>query len=342
MNRQTVAGPVYHGGALDRAIAQHGGERHEWLDLSTGINPHAWPVPTLTGDAWNRLPDSGSMDRLIEAARQYYGVPERLAIVATPGTQALIEVLPRILAGTTATIVAPQSGTYREHAHCAAKAGREVRDVPVPGAVPHGETMATLVHPNNPDGTFWPRTDVLSLALRLEGNGGHLVIDEAFCDTDPDRSFVGVLPDNAIALKSFGKFFGLAGVRLGFAIATPELANRISEWFGPWAVGGPALEIGNAALRDEDWSAQMRVQLAQESLALAQMLEHCGLRIAGRNGLFVLARHRDATGIAQKLMAMRILVRRFPDRPELLRFGLARNGIDRLSSALEKIMRELQ
>ncbi len=339
MSKALPLTPIYHGGALDRAMAVHGGDRQDWLDISTGINPTSFPVAPVSQDAWCRLPDSAALARLLAAARQFYGVPKHLDIVATPGTQALIEALPRLLDGGTASIVSPPSGTYREHAHCAAKTGRIVREVSTPDGVLDDETLAVLVHPNNPDGTFWPEHETNDLASLLQRNAGHLVIDEAFCDTDPTRSFVANLPENAIVLKSFGKFFGLAGVRLGFAICRPEMAAGIANWFGPWAVSGPALEIGTAALSNVEWGAQMRERLAQQSSMLAELLEDCGFEIAGKNGLFVLARHRDATRIAQELMQAKILVRPFPDRPHLLRFGLSGNGNERLASTLKLIVR---
>ena len=116
-----------HGGGLDRAMALHGGRREDWLDLSTGINPVPWPVPELSVDSWHRLPDSGAEARLLAAARRAYDVPDSLEIVAAPGTQALIQALPRLLAGDTATILCGEAGTYGEHEHCCETAGRRVR-----------------------------------------------------------------------------------------------------------------------------------------------------------------------------------------------------------------------
>lgn len=341
MNKTAASLPVFHGGALDRAIASHGGKREEWLDLSTGINPRAYALAALSRDAWTRLPDSNAQTRLTDAARRHYGVPDKFMIVATPGTQALIEALPRLLPGTTSTIIATLAGTYREHAHCAAKAGRAVRHAGSPQAVAQNETMATLVHPNNPDGHFWDPGSVVALAGRLAPNGGTIVIDEAFCDTDPSMSFVGEMPQNAVLLKSVGKFFGLAGIRLGFVVAAPQMAQRIEEWFGPWAVSGPALEAGALALNDTAWVVQTREWLARESAALVLMLQAQGFEIAGRNGLFVLTRHANATTIAQALLKAQILVRPFGDRKDLLRFGLGPEGNERLGMALRRILGDL-
>lgn len=331
---------IFHGGALDRAIAESGGRREEWLDLSTGINPRPYPVDGLDADCWTRLPGSGALDRLVEAARQAYGVPDGMDIVAAPGTQALIETLPRLLPGRTATVIAPAAGTYREHDHCCGKAGRAVRHAASPAMVGDDESLAVVVNPNNPDGHVWERKVLKELAWRLHSSGGVLVVDEAFCDTVQEASIIADGVENVVVLRSFGKFFGLAGLRLGFAVAAPELVQRLNDWFGPWAVSGPAMAIGARALGDRQWIEATSQRLERDSLSLAEMLSRKGFDIAGRNGLFVLARHRQAADIARSLAKARILVRPFPDRPGLLRFGLCADAAERgrLEEALSRVI----
>ena len=322
-----------HGGGLDRAMALHGGRREDWLDLSTGINPVPWPVPELSVDSWHRLPDSGAEARLLAAARRAYDVPDSLEIVAAPGTQALIQALPRLLAGDTATILCGEAGTYGEHEHCCETVGRQVRLAVSPDVVANDESLVVVVNPNNPDGRVRSADELVTLARRL--TEGVLVVDEAFCDAMPEASVIGAAQDNIVVLRSFGKFFGLAGLRLGFAICAPELAARIRAWFGPWAVSGPALEIGSAALEDSDWIAETRASLERNSAELAGLLASAGLQVVGRNALFVLARHERATGIAQALAERHILVRSFSDRPTLLRFGLPAGDAERARLAAE-------
>jgi cobalamin biosynthetic protein CobC len=341
MNVFEPAGPVFHGGGLDRAMTLHGGSRADWLDLSTGINPRPWPVPPLSADSWQRLPDAAAQAWLVAVARKYYRVPEGFSVVPAPGTQSLIEVLPRMLGGSTATIIAPQAGTYREHANCCAKAGRTVGEALLPQDVPADETLAIAVHPNNPDGLFHDKAQMLKLADRMRPMEGWLIIDEAFCDTDPDRSLVPHMPRNAIVLRSFGKFFGLAGLRLGFAICERQLAGRIADHLGPWAVSGPALEIGAAALADRQWAAATRHWLVARSHALAEMLQDNGMEIAGIHGLFVLAWHERAGALYEALQRARILIRPFPDREGLVRFGIVPDDAQmrRLRSALQTFFR---
>ncbi|MEZ5870800.1 MAG: threonine-phosphate decarboxylase CobD [Nitratireductor sp.] len=329
----------YHGGALDAAIAEFGGNRGDWLDLSTGINPHGYPLAPASADSLHRLPEQGQLNRLLDLARQAFAVSDGFSVVAAPGTQALIELLPRVLPGNDATIIAPQSGTYREHAHCCAKAGREVEEVLNPDDVEARGQLAILVRPNNPDGSIAGRERVLALAQRLAQSGGMLIVDEAFCDCTPEASLAGEDAAGLVILKSFGKFFGLAGLRLGFAICPPDLAAQIGDCFGPWAISGPAIEAGIAAYGDKSWIEAMRAKLAVESETLASTLEKAGLEITGRNGLFILARHQWSDGIFRELAKRHILVRPFPDRPGLLRFGLP--GSDDAGQRLEQALHEI-
>lgn len=340
MNSSGKRGGIFHGGSLDEAMARHGGERSGWLDLSTGINPVSWPIPgavlQLSAQSWTRLPDIAAMGRLLDVAREVYGAGDGFEIVAAPGTQALIEALPRLLPGKSATVIAPAAGTYGEHIHCCAKAGRQTAEAASPADVEAGEMLAIAVRPNNPDGVISARTDMMALHERLAARGGTLIVDEAFCDTVPGESLAGENLPRAVILRSFGKFFGLAGLRLGFAICPAEIAEGLRAWFGPWAVSGPALEIGARALGDSSWIEQSRERLAADSARLAELMSQAGMTIAGRHGLFVLGRHEQAGVIHDGLCVRHILTRPFERDRELLRFGLPGDdaAFDRLGEAL--------
>lgn len=326
---------IPHGGALDTAIAEFGGERDDWLDLSTGINPEPYPVHDLSRELWAKLPDHSALSVLEDTAREYYRVPEGFSVVAAPGTQSLIEMLPQLLPGNSATIIARQTGVYGEHAYCCEKAARETRLEDTPSEVADAESMAVLVHPNNPDGHVWPADQVEALAVRMLGNG-YLVIDEAFCDTIPEHSFIPNMQGNMIVLRSFGKFFGLAGLRLGFAICYQEIATEIRSRLGPWAVSGPALAIGAKAFADRAWIERTKAELTRKSALLVQALEAAGLEIVGANPLFLLARCDGAAELHERLSQQHILVRSFERRSDLLRFGLPadEHELDRFVAAL--------
>lgn len=289
-----------HGGGLDAAAARWGGTRADWLDLSTGINPIPYPVPSLSPDAWNALPDKGAEERLITAARQFWNVPSEAAILAAPGASALIARMPHIAPGA-AYVEAP---TYNEHAAAFAALGRLATS---PQAATH-----IHVHPNNPDG----RRFTAPLSARFT------VIDESFCDVTPletrihEAARLGV-----VVLKSFGKFWGLAGLRLGFAIARPETLGQMPDLIGPWAVSGPALEIGAAALSDEAWAETTRTRLAQDTARLDALMAPHGTLVGGTT-LFRLYDVADATAFQERLAKHRIWSRIFPYSRTWIRLGL--------------------
>jgi cobalamin biosynthetic protein CobC len=323
-----------HGGALDRAMARFGGTSEDWLDLSTGINPWPYRVPAIPAGAWTRLPDEAALTALGGAARAFYGAPADAPLVAAPGSQALIQLLPRLVAPSEVAVVGP---TYAEHARCWAFAGHRVRMVEAAALGEAAAPVLVLANPNNPDGRVVAPERLLALARAQAVRGGLLVVDEAFAEVTPGISlapFVGT--PGLVVLRSFGKFFGLAGMRLGFALGPGDLMAALGAAFGPWAVAGPALEIGCRALADCGWAAAMRARLAAAARALDGVLTAAGLEVLGGTDLFRLARIDDAAGLADRLGSRHILVRRFADRPDRLRFGLPPDdrALRRLAAAL--------
>ncbi|KIC52056.1 alpha-ribazole phosphatase [Tateyamaria sp. ANG-S1] len=294
-----------HGGGLDAAIAQYGGHRPVWIDLSTGINPTPYSLPDLSQTDWTALPDKAAADRLVKAARVAWNVPDSAAILATPGASAAIAQIPRLAPAGTVQIPQP---TYNEHAASFANAGWTVRD--------DGQTAdaQVLVHPNNPDGRHWAKSD-LCAPLKI--------IDESFCDVSPEASLIETANQpGTLILKSFGKFWGLAGVRLGFVIGDPALVVRLAEMLGPWPVSGIALTIGAAALEDHAWADQMRVTLTQDATRLDTLLQSHGAQTVGGTTLFRLYNVGDAAAWQTRLARSHVWSRIFPYSKNWLRLGL--------------------
>jgi len=312
-----MIGPRDHGGGIDAARARYGGGRNDWIDLSTGINPHPYPVPHLPADAWTALPDAGAMDALLTAARTFWNVPEGVAIMAAPGASAIIAQIPFLRPAGTVAIPAP---TYNEHAASFRMAGWDVSDR-------LGKTDATVVvHPNNPDGAFHAAPD-----------GALVVIDESFCDVAPDRSLIDeATRPGRIILKSFGKFWGLAGMRLGFAIGDRDLITALKDRLGPWAVAGPALVTGAAALNDLAWAEATRERLSTEANRLDKLMVSAGARVVGGTSLFRLYDTASAAAWQDALAQSHIWSRIFPYSQTWLRLGLPpTDGWDRLERAIK-------
>ncbi len=325
-----------HGGHLGAARRLFPGAPEPWLDLSTGINPVAYPMPPLPPDCLTRLPEPEAVTRLEGAAAAAYGVSDPACVVAAPGTQILINLLPRLWALPDIAILGP---TYAEHAHAWALAGSRVRAVTDFPAL-DSSAGAALCNPNNPDGRRTAPAELIALADRIAARDGLLVVDEAFMDLEgPGLSLAGALPHPAlIVLRSFGKTHGLAGLRLGFALAAPDRADAIRAALGPWAVSGPAIAAGMAALADRRWRDATAARLASDVAVLDALLTEAGMTVIGGTNLFRLAETERAEEVFSRLGRAGIMARRFEDQPHWLRFGLPANETEfsRLRAALHR------
>jgi cobalamin biosynthetic protein CobC len=318
--RQPAAPALAHGGDLSGLRTAPGAYAGDWLDLSTGINPFAYPLPALTAAAWTRLPAADALTALLDAARQAYGAPDAAGIVAVPGTQAAIQLLPRLFSRARIAILGP---TYAEHAHVWRAAGHAVDELDsLPGNL-NGIDVLLAVNPNNPDGRALGLPLLRRWHEELSSRGGWLILDEAFADVVPEVSLCADAGrPGLVILRSFGKFFGLAGLRLGFVLGPKDVTDAIAAALGPWAVGGPALQVGAAALRDADWQERMREELRSRAQRFDQGMRARGIHVLGGTALFRLAKINDAAGFARALREQGVHVRIFERQPQWMRFGL--------------------
>jgi cobalamin biosynthesis protein CobC len=312
--------PLLHGGDLTAARRLFPAAPEPFIDLSTGINPNPYPLPQLPPELFARLPEAAAAALLAATAAQTYGAPSAADVVAAPGTQILLPLVAGLVRAGRAAVMAP---TYSEHSRAAMLAGHDVTEVRELGAAADA-ALVVVTNPNNPDGRLFAKNDLLDLARHLQARGGLLVVDEAFMDVGPPGLSLApeVARGNIVVLRSFGKFFGLAGLRLGFALAAPPLATRLSARLGPWPVSGPALDIGTKALADQDWNVTTRQRLVQATERLDAILKGAGLDIAGGTSLFRLVRTQTANEWFRRLGRTGILTRAFAEHPTWLRFGL--------------------
>lgn len=315
-----MSGAIIHGGGIAAAAALYGGRPEDWLDLSTGLNPCPPALPVIPARVWHRLPDRHLFDATRQAAREFYRSGEILPL-PVPGTQSVIQLLPRLSkADRPVSILSP---TYGEYGRVLAASGQPVRAVAELEAVDPASGLVIVVNPNNPTGRSHRPDDLLALADRLAGEGGLLVVDEAFGDCTPETSLaghVGARP-NLIVFRSFGKFFGFAGLRLGFVIAAADILERFADWLGPWAVSGPALSVAADLFADDP--AGLRATIAARRAALGHVLEASGLVVRGGPSLFALVEDEQAEALHAHLCRAHILTRKFDYAPTWLRFGLS-------------------
>jgi cobalamin biosynthesis protein CobC len=318
--------PLAHGGDLAAARRLFPDAPEPFIDLSTGINPSPYHVSRLSGDAFARLPDAAASASLAAAAARAYGA-SIAHVVPAPGTQILLPLVAGLARPGRAAVFSP---TYGEFARAAALTGHTIVDA---RALTDARDCALVFigNPNNPDGRIFARRDLVALADQLRPRGGLLVVDEAFMEVGPRGE--SLAPDvgrgNIVVLRSFGKFFGLAGIRLGFALAAPAIAARLSALLGPWAVSGPALAVGAKALADAAWTEKTRDRLAKAARqldgVLTGTLNSTELTIIGGTSLFRLVQTPAASELFHHLGRAGILVRAFPEQTEWLRFGLPAN-----------------
>ncbi|TWB26377.1 threonine-phosphate decarboxylase CobD [Nitrospirillum bahiense] len=328
---------IRHGGDLTQAAALFPDAPGPWVDLSTGINPWPYPLPPIPPAAWTALPTRGDLRALLAAAAVAYSAPGPDSLVAAPGSELLIQTLPRLRSSGDVAIVGP---TYGDHARAWTAAGHTVRAVTAPGDAVDAADVVVLCNPNNPDGRTWDAAALLDWAARLAARGGWLVVDEAYADLDPTRSLCRQAgAPGLVILRSFGKFFGLGGVRLGFVLAPPALLDAVRLALGSWAVSGPALAVGAAALADLGWQAATRRRLAAAADALDGVLRAGGLRVIGGTALYRLVDAGDAAALWRHLAQAGLWTRPFPEHAGCqawLRVGLAADvgALNRLAAAL--------
>ena len=325
-----------HGGRLRKAAHDYGIDEADWLDLSSGLAPWPFPVPDIPLRAWARLPETD--DGLEQAACDYYGAAQVLPVA---GSQMAIQLLPRLRRAGKVGVLSP---CYAEHAEAWRRSGYIVREVLEQEVDFFLDSLDVLVvvNPNNPTGLSLTPSRLLGWHSRLAQRGGWLVVDEAFMDNTPQLSLAPCAHQvGLIVLRSFGKFFGLAGARLGFVLAERKLLKLLAEQVGPWAVSGPTRVLGQACLQDTEGHARQRARTEQASERLALLLEAHGFKPQGGCALFQWLVTERAEELHEFMARRGILLRLFTHNSSL-RFGLPGEEADwvRLDQAFDAFAKE--
>lgn len=323
-----------HGGRLLQASRTYNIPLSDWLDLSTGVSPYAWPVPPIPSAAWQRLPDED--DGLVDVAREYY---EANSMLPLAGSQAAIQALPMLRSTTSVGVLAPG---YAEHAHAWRRQGHRVTLASAHDLMAHADhfDVIVLMHPNNPAGDRFTVDELLALHASLAARGGWLIVDEAFIDATPEHSLCPHADrEGLIVLRSVGKFFGMAGARAGFAFAAVPLLDALRERLGPWTLSGPTRHVLKLALADDVWQAGAGDRLHRESQRLARLLTRHGLPPTAGTAFFQWCCDTRALNL-HWLLAQRGVFTRWFETPQSLRFGLPGDdaGFERLDRTLAEVL----
>lgn len=311
-----------HGGRIDVVASVYSSAPQPWIDLSTGINPVAWPVPQIALARYQRLPLKRDISEMLDAAAGFYGLPANAEIVPVPGSELAIRLLPRLLPSRRVGILAP---TYGSHAVAWSGTGAGVLELAeLPDPTSSDLETLVVVNPNNPDGRVLSYAELAGFAEVWSATGRRLIVDEAFAEIAEGGSLLAMteLPAGVVVLRSLGKFFGLAGLRVGFVVVAKPDASTWTDVLGDWPVSGPACQIAALALRDRDWIATTKARLAVDRRRLDDTLERASFRVLGGTDLFGLFEAPDASDWLDHFARAGILVRAFARAPRHYRIGL--------------------
>jgi cobalamin biosynthetic protein CobC len=329
-----IIGAFRHGGRLREAMAACPHAPRPWLDLSTGINPEPWAGQRAPADALRRLPDPAALADLEAVAARAFGVEDAARVVAVPGAEAALRLLPTLLGGERVALATPIYGGHAEA--WAGRAPTTISALSDPAA--RDSDVLVLVNPNNPDGRRVSRADLAGLAVERSAAGRWTVVDESFVEVAPDLSVADLEIERLIVLRSFGKFYGLPGARLGFVIGDKIFARQLRVLLGDWPLGADALALGLGAYADDIWRATARAWLATQAVEVDAVLAEAGLKVIGGCDLFRWVEVPDAHAVFQRLCEHGMLTRPFIDRNDRLRIGLpSRSDFNRFRQVYQAV-----
>jgi len=288
------------------------------LDANEGPCPDADALSLLAsapGESLRRYPDAGGLERAI-AAR--WGVAAERVVVTNGGDDAIDRLCRCVLEPGRSLLV--HEPTFEMIARSARLADGEVRAVPWPGgaldvegyreAITPGVALVAVVSPNNPTGSVVGVDGLRRIAAAARARGALLLADLAYVEyTDEDPTPALLEEPNAVVVRTFSKALGLAGLRVGYAIAPEPVCGWLRAAGSPFPVAGPSLLVASRALADQPASHVARVR--EERALLADHLASRGAGVEPSQANFMLVRVDDAEGVWRRLLEAGVSVRRF-------------------------------
>ncbi|MCY4045712.1 MAG: aminotransferase class I/II-fold pyridoxal phosphate-dependent enzyme [Cellvibrionales bacterium] len=323
----------FHGGDLYWAAERFGRPVDQWIDLSTGVNPNSYPIPDVKAADYQRLPYLSP--EFLASIEGYYGQPG----IPVSGSQQAIDLLPGMLKKLPVLLpevgykgyekIFRQADFYCQHYPSLDKASAMIAIMDAITLNPNQHVV--IINPNNPTGLIFTPEELLEFA-KLLAPDAMLIVDEAFMDVTPEGSMLNDrLLLNVLVFRSFGKFFGLAGLRLGVVFTSnTALINRLDSTLDPWRINGLAQAVATKAYSDNTWQSAAREQLATQKTKhqakLLTLVNQTQGRLLVRQGLFsaIIMPASMAQHAWQALALKGILTRQVPVSSEktILRIGI--------------------
>lgn len=351
-----------HGGTVFATARRMGVPTSALIDFSASINPLGLPAKARDAigralDSLVHYPDAGHQE-LKDTLAHYHGLPAAHFVVANGSTE-LIYQLPAVLSGKRALIAAPSFSEYEralkrqqwevQHFLLSPADGFSLDPARLEAELANGYDAFYLCNPGNPSGTLYPSLLVEQVCQLCRVAGTFLVLDEAFMDFCEEASAKHSVIENgnAVILRSMTKFFGIPGLRLGYAVANETLCARLDALGVPWNVNTLALAAGTASLQDQEHNQRTVLFIDQERRFLSDLLGGFPqLKVYPSRANFLLVEimgGMTARELAEQLLPGLVIIRDcatfYGLTPQFFRIAVrTRAENERLAACLKKIL----
>jgi threonine-phosphate decarboxylase len=292
-----------HGGDVAAIARRYGVDPAALVDFSSNADPYGTPARVVSAlyalaqskDELSQYPEP-TAQALREAAGERHGIDPASVVVAN-GATALLDAVVRTTAPGATVVPVPAFSEYRRAVESAGS-----RFVPYPlnasfdwddaellqRIADEKATLLILANPHNPSGLLVPAVRLRMLAEDCARLGTFVIVDEAFIDYAEKESLARSVPENVIVIRSLTKFFGMPGIRIGYAVASAPLAEAIASRLPSWPVGAVDLAAGVAALSRPDLTERSIQTNKRERVRLTRALRRAGITVFAAAANFLL------------------------------------------------------